>query len=203
MNIVLLFVQQHETSCFLELSEQDQWWVPGEQTHPQSHLNSINCLPHYHNCYILTLLLYLSCVSSSDSGRRWLQAEPGPELQHRGSLHRKLSLGWAGGSSAHRPKDAPSFGSFSEPWGSPTTLPDSLLHTPFDFCLSASDPKTHFLQDPKTFLVIKTYTDKTGVFSFSWFVFKFKLSQTAKLLYPPPIMFLILMSPQCLLNVAN
>lgn len=41
MNVVFLFlIQQHETSCFLELPEQNQWWfVPGEEMFTQSLLN--------------------------------------------------------------------------------------------------------------------------------------------------------------------
>lgn len=167
MNVIfLLFVQQHEASCLLELPEQNQWWpVPGEEQFVQSLLNCIHFLLYYQKCpccnlHILPLLylLYLRSVFLF-------------LLQTRGGSHFRESRGlssstvdlytgnWAAGGQA----------AFCRPICSPTqrcsflsTLPDSVsLHTP---CLWPKDPLLPRLGPKDIFILQKLFLNSSCCF---------------------------------------
>lgn len=72
-------------------------------------------------------------------------------------------------------------------------------------CLSASDPKTRFLQpkDILTHLHICLFTKLVCCFFFFKVCFEFRLLLRERSLYVSLIIFPTLVSPQCLLNVAS
>lgn len=137
MNIIfLLFVQQHEASCFLELPEQNQRWpVPGEEQFVQSLFNCVELMLYDEKCYSFNLLIlplsylpYLFCFLCQTRGGSNFR-------ESRGLSSSTVDLytgNWATGGqvASYQLICSPTqrwlfpFGSFSEPQRSPTTLPD-------------------------------------------------------------------------------